>query len=206
MNINNPIKKAIIYTAIFFVVIFLIGMVFFRKDDNNIKENNLKLNDQQLIEKVRDEEITEEEKAKSFAENFAATYYSYAWGNFSNIESQYYYMTDEMKREEESRVGKMREEIKNQPQKYFTARATLVDSDFIVYEKIKAILNINLNIDNYAGAIVQRDTMIWVDEKGDYYEGDLSDLIINAIEKKIKIELVKIGDEWKVNEIKEIEK
>jgi len=206
MDRSNFIKKATIYTAIFFVVIFLIGMVFFRKDDNDIKENNIELDNQQLINDTKNEEITEEEKAKSFAENFTTIYYSYTWGNFSNIESQYYYMTDEMKKKEEGKVEKMREETKNQPQKYFTARAKLVDSDFIIYEKIKAILNINLNIDNYAGAIVQRDTMVWVDENGDYYGGDLNDLVINTIEKKIDINLVKINDEWKVDEIAEVEK
>jgi len=203
MNTNNSMKKATIYATIFFAVIFLIGMVFFKKDDNDIKENNSELNNQQLINDTNNKEITEEEKLKSFAENFTVTYHSYTWGNFSNIESQYYYMTDEMGEEEKDKVEKMKEEIRNQPQKYFTARAKLMDSDFISYEEAKAILEINLNVDNYAGAIVQRDTMVWVDEKGDYYEGNLSDLIINAVEKKIKIELVKISNEWKINEIEE---
>ncbi|MCK5123219.1 MAG: hypothetical protein KAQ87_03675 [Candidatus Pacebacteria bacterium] len=206
MNKSNLTKKTTIYAAVFLVVIFLIGMVFFRKDDNNIKENNLKIDEQQLIEDARNKEIAEKEKTKLFAENFTVTYYSYTWGNFSNIESQYYYMTAEMENKKKNKVWQIKENIKNQPQKYFTARAKLIDSNFISYEETKATLEINLNVDNYAGAIAQRDTMVWVDERGNYYEGNLSNLVISAIEKKIKIKLVKIGDEWKVGEIEEIGK
>ena len=203
MNINNLTKKIIVYATIFLVIIFLIGMVFFRKDDNDVEKNNPEINKQQLVEDIKKEEITEEEKVRMFAENFATTYYSYTWGNFSNIESQYYYMTDEMKEREESKAERIKEEIKNQSQKYFTARAELIDSNFIIYEETKATLEINLNVNNYAGAIVQRDTMIWVNENGDYYEGDLNDLIVDTRDKKIEIKLLKIGDEWKVDEVEE---
>ena len=203
MDRNNLIKKIIVYATIFLVIIFLIGMVFFRKDDNDVEKNNPEINKQQLVEDIKKEEITEEEKVRMFAENFATTYYSYTWGNFSNIESQYYYMTDEMKEREESKAERIKEEIKNQSQKYFTARAELIDSNFIIYEETKATLEINLNVNNYAGAIVQRDTMIWVNENGDYYEGDLNDLIVDTRDKKIEIKLLKIGDEWKVDEVEE---
>jgi alpha-galactosidase/6-phospho-beta-glucosidase family protein len=206
MDRNNFKKMATIYTAIFFVVIFLIGMVFFRKDDNNAEENNLKLNSQPLVEDIKEERITEEEKIKSFAENFAMIYYSYTWGNFSNIESQYYYMTDEMKDRERNKVEQIKKAAENQPQKYFTARANFIDSEFLYYEKAKANLKINLSVDNYAGAIVQRDTMVWVDKNGNYCGGDIRDLIASTIKKKINIELVKIGEEWKADEIEEIEK
>ena len=197
---------ATIYIAIFFVILFLIGMIFFRKDDDNVEENNLKLDNQQLVEDVKDEEITEKERVRVFAENFTTTYHSYTWGNFSNIESQYYYMTDDMRKREENKIEKMKSKIKNQARKYFTVRAKLIDSEFLYYEKTKASLKIYLSIDGYAGAIVERDTMVWVDEKGDYYGGDSSDLIISAVEKNIEINLVKIGDEWKIDEIEEVEK
>ena len=209
MDRNKLVKRATIYMAVFLVVIFLIGLVFFRKDDNDIKENNLELDNQQLVEDIKNKkkkEITEEQKIKSFAENFTATFYSYTWGNFSNVESQYYYMTDGMKDREGNKVEQIKKDAENQPQKYFTARAILVDSNFIVHEEIEAVLEINLNVDNYAGAIVERDTMVWVDESGNYYGGESRDLIISTVEKKIKIELVKIGKEWKVDKISEIGK
>ena len=88
MEINKLVKRATVYSIIFFVVIFLIGLVFFRKDDDTVEENNLELNNQQLIEDIGKTEITEEQKIKSFAEIFTATYYSYTLGTFSNIESQ----------------------------------------------------------------------------------------------------------------------
>jgi len=206
MDRNNFKKMATIYTAIFLAVIFLIGLIFFRKDDGDIKENNPEINKQQIVEDVENKKITEEQKTKSFAENFTTTYHSYTWGNFSNIESQYYYMTDEMKNREINKMEKIKKDLENQSQKYFTVRARLADSNFVSYKEAEAVLEINLNINNYAGAIVQRDTMVWVDEEGNYYEGDLNNLIINTSEKKVKIELVKIDSEWKIDKIKEIEK
>ena len=205
---TGDFKKIIIVVAVVFTLAlsFWMGVVFFAKDNNNIKENNSELNNQQLIEDIQNEEITAEQKIKSFAENFTTTYYSYTWGSFSNIESQYYYMTDEMKNREENKVEQIKKDAENQPQKYFTVRAKLADSNFISYKETKAVLKINLNINNYAGAIVQRDTMVWVDKDGNYYEGDLSDLVIDTIEQKINIELIKIGEEWKVDEIVENEK
>lgn len=204
MDRNNFKKMATIYTVIFFMVIFLIGMIFFKKDDSGIKKSNLESDNQQLIKDIENEKITEEGKIKTFAENFTIIYYSYTWGNFSNIESQYYYMTDEMKNREKNKVEQIKKATENQPQKYFTARARLIDSEFLYHEKAKANLKINLSVDNYAGAIVQRDTMVWVDESGNYCGGDIRDLIIGTTDKNIEINLVKIGDEWKVDEISEI--
>ena len=87
MNKSNLVKKTTIYTAIFLVVIFLIGMVFFRKDDSDVKENDLELNNQQLIENKTNKEIMEEQKAKTFAENFTEIHNTYMINDFSNIES-----------------------------------------------------------------------------------------------------------------------
>ena len=181
-----------------FLLFMLVGLSFFRKGDDKIPAPN-PINNKQIENPNKKQELTEEEKAKIFAENFTATYYSYTWGNFSNVESQYYYMTEEMKNREKEKVEKMKKEIESQPRRYFTARARLLNSEFASYEKTKASLNINLSIDNFAGAIVQRDTMVWVDENGDYYEGDIDDLIINSVEKNVEVNLVKIGEEWKVD-------
>ena len=190
--------------AIAFLLFMLVGLLFFRKDDKEISNPNLvPANNKQAEEPDKKYELTEEEKVKIFAENFVTTYYSYTWGNFSNVESQYYYMTDEMKSREKEKVEKMKKEIESQPRKYFTARAKLLNSEFTSYEETIAGINISLKINNFAGAIVQRDTMVWVDENGDYYEGNTDDLIIDSIEKNIQINLIKIGEEWKVDWIGE---
>ena len=190
--------------AIVFLLFMLVGLVFFRKGDNKtLNLNSVPANNQQM--KIPDEkrELTEEEKLKIFAENFTATYYSYTWGNFSNVESQYYYMTEKMKSREKSKVEKMKKETEGQPQRYFTARAKLLNSEVISFANITAGLNIKLNVNNLSGAIVQRDTSVWVDENGDYYEGDIDNLIIDTVEKKVEINLIKAGDEWKVDWIGE---
>ena len=192
---KNNLFKIVMIT---FLLFMLVGLSFFRKGDDKIPAPN-PINNKQIENPNKKQELTEEEKAKIFAENFTATYYSYTWGNFSNVESQYYYMTEEMKNREKEKVEKMKKEIESQPRRYFTARARLLNSEFASYEKTKASLNINLSIDNFAGAIVQRDTMVWVDENGDYYEGDIDDLIINSVEKNVEVNLVKIGEEWKVD-------
>lgn len=206
---TSDFKKIIIIISIISVVLIalLIGVVFFPKERNRniINQNNQQEEQQANSDNNKQEELMEEERVKTIAETFAGIYYSYRWGNFSNIESQYYYMTDEMKNREENRVIEMKKEVENQPQKYFTARAKLTDSDFIYLEKERAAMNINLNIDNFAGAIVQRDTMVWVDEKGNRYTGDIKDLIIKTSEKRIKIELIKSNREWKVNGIETVE-
>ena len=190
--------------AITFLVFMLVGLIFFRKGDDEILNPN-PVNNQQIKEPDKKHELTEEEKLKTFAENFAATYYSYTWGNFSNVESQYYYMTDEMKNREKEKVGQMKKEIENQPQRYFTARARLLNSEFALYEETRASININLSVDNFAGAIVQRDMMVWVDKNGNYYEGNTKGLIVNTVNKSIQINLVKIGEVWKVDWIEKNE-
>lgn len=193
--------------AIVFLLLMLVGLAFFRKGDDNLSELNPANNNgnRQIIEpnKNREYESIEEEKARIFAGNFATVYYSYTWGNFSNIESQYYCMTEEMKDREKSKVAKMKKETEGQPQRYFTVRVKLVNSEIILLEEKNAKINIDLSIDNFAGAIVQRDTMVWVDENGDYYEGNIEDIIIETAEKSVEVALTKINGEWKVDWIGE---
>lgn len=205
-NIKEQMTKQDLIRIIVIVilVLFLIGLVFFRKEkENNVPERANNGNIPKIEENNKKTEPTEEEKLKTMAENFATIYYSYSWGNFSNIESQYFYMTGEMQKREKNKVEQMKKDIENQPQKYFTARAKLIDSNFAFYKETNASVKINLNVDNIAGAIAQRDTMVWVDEKGDYYRGDIKDLIINTANKNVEINLIKIGNEWKVDEIGE---
>ncbi|MCK4918863.1 MAG: hypothetical protein KAS01_00585 [Candidatus Pacebacteria bacterium] len=201
-------RGILIKSAFFIILLFLmIGFLFFRKDEYKEKPSEEQSQIQQ--EEVQDgkviRELTEEDKIKRLAETFASIYYSYSWGNFSNIESQYYQMTDEMMSRAKEGVEKMKKNNENQSQKYFTVRASLIDSEFLSYNKNIVKIGVNLSIDNFAGAIVQRDTMVWVDEIGNYYNGDLKNLITNTINKNIQIELIKIEDKWKVDEIMEIE-
>lgn len=191
-------------TVIVILALFLIGLIFFRKEkENNVPERANNGNIPKIEENSKKTEPTEEEKLKTMTENFATIYYSYSWGNFSNIESQYSYMTDSMKNREKNKVEGMKKEIKNQPQKYFTARAKLINSNLVYREKERAAININLSIDDFAGAIVQRDTMVWVDENGNYYGGNIKNLVINTINKNVEINLIRIGGEWKIDDIKE---
>ena len=195
---NNFKKIIVVIVAIVVVLLFFsAGTLFFIKNNNT-----LKLSDNQQIEKPdKKRELTEEEKARMTAENFVVTYYSYTWGNFSNVELQYYYMTEEMKNREKVKVEKMKREIEGQPQRYFTARAELLNSEFVLFTNTEADLNIKLNVNNLSGAIVQRDTMVWVDENGDYYEGNPDKLIVNSVEKNIEIKMIKVGGEWKMDGI-----
>ncbi|MCK5476001.1 MAG: hypothetical protein KAI71_05480 [Candidatus Pacebacteria bacterium] len=201
---SSKLKKIIIIIVAIIIValFFLISVTFFLKEE---KQDVISQNNQQEEKPSEDAIIgpTAEEKVKTFAENFTKTHYSYAWGSFSNIESQYYYMTDGMKDREENKVEKMKKGIENQPQKYFTVIAKLTSSDLILYNETKASFKIDLNISSFAVAMIERDTMIWVDENGDHYEGNINDLIVDTVDKNIKIDLVKIDDQWKVDRIEE---
>ena len=196
---KNSLFKII---AIAFLLFMLVGLVFFRKgDDETLSPNPVPANNQRTENPDKKHELTEEEKAKIFAENFAVAYYSYTWGNFSNVESQYYYMTEEMKSREKMKVEEMKREAAGQPQRYFTVRAELLNSEIVLFTNTEAKLNIRLKIDNLSGAIVQRDTMVWVDKNGDYYEGNPDNLIVNSVEKNIEIKMIKVGGEWKMDGI-----
>jgi len=197
-------KKNLFKTVIIvFLLFMLVGLVFFRKNKNGEISKPKPRENWQPEESEKKQELTEEEKAKIMAGNFAVNYYSYVWGDFSNVEFQYCYMTDELKSKEKNKVEKMKEETEGQPQRYFTARAELLDSEIVLFTDTEIKLDIKLNIDNLSCAIVQRDTLVWVDENGDYYKGNPDDLITNSVEKNIEIKMIKIGNEWKVDEIGE---
>ncbi len=203
MTKNNLFK----IIAITFLVFMLVGLVFFRKSDDEILNPNPVPADNQQVENPDEKyKLTEEEKLKIFAENFVITYYSYTWGNFSNVESQYCYMTDEMKSREEIKVEKMKREIKGQPQRYFTVQARITNFNFAEYQEDKASLDIDIKIKEFNGAIIASEEMeILVDINGNVFEGNAEDLIGKVFNKKIKMTLIKIEDKWKVDKIRDIE-
>jgi hypothetical protein len=206
-------KKIIIIIAVIFIILlfFGAGIGFFLKErDEDISDQNNKQEEQQRPENskktelIKKEELTKEERLRIFSENFAVIYYSYTWGNFSNIETQYDYMSEKMKNEEKNRVEQMKQKIESQPRKYSSARAKLINSEVLLYGENEAEIIVNLNITNFAGAIIQKKTMTWVDEKGDPYIGDINNLIISSKNKKIKINFIKVNDKWKVDEIEDV--
>ena len=94
-------KKNLFEIAIIvFLLFMLVGLVFFRKNKNGEVPEPKPWKNWQQEESKKKQELTEEEKAKIMAGNFAIAYYSYTWGDFLNVESQYYYMTNEMKSRE----------------------------------------------------------------------------------------------------------
>lgn len=196
-------KSFIILAGIVVIILLVAGVIFFKKDQGGkILKNNKTETHQTVPPKPEPRKLSEEEKVKIMAENFARSYYSYTWGEFGLVEGLYCDMTEEMKEGEAARVERMKEEIKNQPRKYFTAQARIVSSDFIEYQNNKASLNIDLEIEEFNGLVINLEEVeTLVDVDGNVYEGDLEDLVGKMFNKKVKITLIKIEDKWKVNKI-----
>ena len=209
---TDNFKKIIIVSTVIFVTLFFLGtgIVFFpkEKDEDIPSQNNKQEEEQQQQQQLKNSiktELTEKEKIKMLAENFVVIYYSYTWGEFSNIETQYDYMSEKMKNEEKNKVEQIKQETKNQPRKYFSARAKLISSAVLSYGENEAEIAVDLNVTNFAGAIIQREIMVWVDEKGDPYVRDVNNLITSSENKKIKINFIKDNDKLKVDKIEDIE-
>jgi len=202
MDRNKLVKRATIYTTIFFVVIFLVGMVFFRKDDN-IEENNLELNNQQLIEGAENEKITEEEKIESFAENFTTTFYSYTWGNFSNIESLKDNMTQDLWERELQWVEMEKEKIKNRSIIYIGISNIPQKANIIYLTEDKSEIEIECEQYEIEGASIYiNGVLVGIDKFG---EKSLDYPVYKKIEnKKITLKLLRENNEWKVDGIREI--
>jgi len=204
-------KLFAILVGIVVVALLAAGMVFFKKNQGNKVLKNNKLENHQVIPpKPKPRKLSEEKKVKTMAENFARSYYSYTWGEFGIIEGLYYDMTDKMKEREMARVERIKEKIKSQPRRYFTVKAEVINSEFIEFtENTRASLNVDLEIKEINGAFVtdtdvpeiKPQTTALVDGDGNVYDGDMRDLVVNTANKNVKINLVKIGDKWKVNGI-----
>lgn len=197
------------------VLIFFVGFIFFGKDKYKPKplEKQSQIQEETVQEKEEEiiRELTEEDKISIFAENFTTIYYSYTWGNFSNIESLYDKMTDEMENRERNRVEQMKKGIENQSQKYFTVRVEVINLKIIDYqENKKATLDIKLKLKDIDGAFVtdvdvpeiRPNTSALIDGNKNVYTGNIEDLVIMTVDKKIEIKLVKENDKWKVARVK----
>ncbi len=155
----------------------------------------------------------EEERIKEFADNFSTAYYSYTWGSFAIIESLYGDMSPEMRAREEAKINQVKEKMKNQPRKYFTVNAEVVDSKLGEYqENKKAALDVKLKIKEIDGALVSDSevpeikpyTSAWVDGNKKVYLGNIENFVKKSEFINIKLELVKSENEWKVAELIEI--
>lgn len=202
---TSSLKRIILIISAIFVVIFflLIASTFLKKSDKETL-NQVDHQEEQRVEDAEEKEIIEKENIKSFLEKFVVIYNSYTWGNFSNIESQYNSMSEEMKNKEKKKVERIKKEIENKPQEYFSTKASLIDSEFLLYNENKVEIIINLNIKSFSGAIVQRETIILVDARGNHYMGNFEDLIINSNNKKIKINCDIIDNKCVVDKIENI--
>ena len=139
------LTKIFIFIILF---IFLIGFIFFRKDEYKSKPPAEQPSSQQeeIIEE-EEKKLTDEDNIKRIAETFASIYYSYTWSNFSNIELLYNYMTEEMKNNEKERINDIKNEGKDQPNKYYMEEAEVINSTIINYsDSSTAKLNMNLKI------------------------------------------------------------
>ena len=190
-------KKAFLVIAGFVVVlfgIFAVGILFFKKD------NELFHGDQTTGRQFTRQEKLERKELKTVAEKFAVSYYSYTWGDFSNIESQYYLMTSEMVEREKNRVEKMKKEIKRKPKKYFSKRASLIDSKVELYKDSKAVFNIKLKVDEINGALVGNGELVWIDSEANRIKDkNWRSLIARTTEMHVKIDLTRIDSDWRIN-------
>jgi len=197
MDVKDLKKIALIAIMVF----LLIGLMFFRKNEpanNNSPDNPVII----TPEKPKiDAETADKNALKYRAEMFTSIYYSFPWGNFSNIESLYEEMSESLAKTEKSKVESMKNRLMGQPIQYQTQRSTAVSSEILSYDKKKADVNVTFDTSFLGGALVQRDTMVWVDRNGNQIQGDENSLIFYKEQKTIMLSLIKEGDIWKVDKI-----
>jgi len=202
---SSIVKKILLLVSVVFVFLFLLLIVsplFLKKNDKEIIVQDNNSQEIKQLANLKKEDLMEKEKIVNMLENFLIVYNSYTWGSFSNIESQYNSMSEEMKSNEQQRVEQMKKDIENQPQQYVSARASLIDSKFLLYDENGLEMIVNLNIESYAGAIVQRENMIiWVDSKGVPFDEDKKPFVISSNNKRIKISCIQVDGNWKINKM-----
>ncbi|MFA6097085.1 MAG: hypothetical protein WC788_05650 [Candidatus Paceibacterota bacterium] len=197
MDAKNLRKIAIIAMLVF----VLIGFTFFRKEKpKDSTPPDVPVIEDPVVVKPDLEKI-EKENLQKQAEQFSWIYYSFSWGKFSNIESLYGEMTDPLREKERSKVESLKNGIKNQPVQYQTQRSAALSSEIVSYDKEKATVDVKLETSYYAGALVQRDTMVWVDTSGKEFKGNEFDLIYFKEQKTIELVLSKIDGKWKIDRV-----
>lgn len=181
------------------LAIFLIGFTFFQKDKSEefITESNEK---EQLA-------ILEQKKAENMLSNFTVTYNSYSAGDFSNIESLYPLMTEQMAQTEKTKIERFRAKIAEQPKQYQTVTAEFRGLSTQEFEDEKIIANIIIFKQTFSGAYIQnsdkKEHFILVDQNGQPYSGDMNMLLLSKDLKIFQITGVKENGIWKVASMEE---
>jgi len=200
MKKNNLVKTIIV---IFFLFL-LLALYYFITSEKTLEIKNNRQDFQEQDASALRSEIFKKNEARLAAENFAVAYYSYTWGDFSNIESQYSAMTEEMKNAEQKRVEEMKEKTETQPLKRITEMASLAENKFVLYEEEKAISEIKLNIVKIP-LIYDKENDEWSDGENIYakehIEKHLKGITENFPQKTVRINLVKQKGLWKISGI-----
>lgn len=187
--------KRIILLA--FLAMLLVGFTFFRKDTKNENYKNQ--------DAVEQKNVLEKQKAENMLSNFAVTYNSYTSGDFSNIESLYGMMTEELKKSETEKVSKLKLGDKKE---YQTIKSDFKGSNTIEFSENKIIANIVLLKQIYGGAYKSDPDnnlqKILVDREGKPYDKDISTLLESKDLVFLQLTGVRENEDWKVNEIKDI--
>ena len=199
MKKNNLAKVVIV---ICFLLLLAISYYFIGSEKEPEIKNDQQDFQEQNVNALRSE-IFEKNEARLAAENFAVTYYSYTWGDFSNIESQYSAMTDEMKNAERKKVGEIKEKTESQPSKHITEIASLAENKFILYEEERAISEVRLNIAKIP-LTHNKENDEWSDGENTYAKEDLKKFVENSSQKTVRIDLVKQEDLWKISGMEQL--
>ena len=204
---SSNLKKIFLLIVAVLIILFLLLIVaplFLKKDNQDVTVQDNNSQETKRLANLEKEEEMEKEKIVNSLENFVIFYNSYTWGSFSNIESQYNSMSEEMKSNEQQRVEQMKKNIENQSQQYASARASLIDSKFLLYNENEVEMVINFNVESYSGAVVHTGRIsIWVDAEGvPFVEGSKS-LVVSSNDKRIKISCIRADGKCKVNKIED---
>lgn len=193
---KNSLKQISLFL---FLAIFLIGLTFFQKE----KEEEFKTEDN----KTEQLAILEQKKAENIISNFAVVYHSYNVGDFSNIESLYSLMTEKMKKSEQAKIEKMKAEALNQIPKYQTATAEFRGLSTKEFANNQIITNIIIFKQNFNGSYIpnpeNQEQLVLVDQSGQPYTGDISELLSSKDLKALQITSLKENGEWKIDGVTE---
>ncbi len=196
--------KGILVKIIAVVILFIlmIGFVFFRKDEYKTKpsEGQPAIQQEEVPAEKIIRELTEEDKLKRLAENFVSIYYSYSWGNFSNIESQYSYMSYEMEKKERIKVEQFKKETENQLLTYFGVSSIPQETSIYYIDQSRAEVKIEFEQYEIEGVSIYVDGVLTgVDKLGN--ASSFYPVYRKIYNKNVLIELLRENDEWKVNKL-----
>ncbi len=197
MTKQNLIKIIVIVI----LAALLIGLILLWKEKENNDLERANNNDTPKIEENNKKtEPIEEEKLKIFAENFTTIYYSYSWGNFSNIESLKNSMTQRLWDEKSEWINNKKEILEGQPVIYAGVSNIPQKTDLVHIGQSKVKIEIECEQYKIEGASIYINGILTgVDTSG--IESSVFPIYRKIENKKIRLELLREGNEWKVDKI-----